>query len=137
MHFRKTAHILKQGSIPVGCISPVLRRMGGGGGLSLGSPWTETAPRTETPRRNMGPGIETPRRNMGPGTETTLPRGTWDQAARQEVASYRNHLSPPSEQNDTRFLQYYLSTNFICNTVKHFRTLSQTGFPLFWTDKIP
>ena len=31
------------------------------------------------------------RRNMGPGTETPL-EGTWDQAARQEVTSYRDPL---------------------------------------------
>ena len=35
------------------------------------------------------PWAETPRRNMGQGTETSL-EGTWDQAARQEVTSYRD-----------------------------------------------
>ena len=34
---------------------------------------------------------------MGPGTETLI-EGTWDQAARQEVRSYRDPL--PYEQND-------------------------------------
>ena len=38
-----------------------------------------------------------PRRNMGPGTEIPIER-TWDQAARQEVRSYRDPL--PCKQND-------------------------------------
>ena len=55
-----------------------------------------------------------PQRNMGPGSQTG-----------SSIIQKPPLSPPPSEQNDTRFLQYYLSTNFICNTVKHFRTLSQ------------
>ena len=47
-------------------------------------------PRTKTPP---------PPRNMGSETET--PKGTWDQAARQEVTSYRT--PPPNRMTDTRF----------------------------------
>ena len=50
-----------------------------GGSLSGGSP------RTETPLDRDHPGQRPP------------PQGTWDQAARQEVTSYRD----PHEQNET------------------------------------
>ena len=38
-----------------------------------------------------GMSMTPPRRNMGPETETPL-EGTWDQAAREEVTSYRDPL---------------------------------------------
>ena len=41
-----------------------------------------------------------PRRNMGQGTETPL-EGTWDQAARQEVISYKDIPPPPSVDRQT------------------------------------
>ena len=39
-----------------------------------------------------------PGRNMGPGTDTPPPEGTWDQAARQEVTSYRNPPPTPVDR---------------------------------------
>ena len=77
MHFRKTAHILKQGSIPVGCISPVLRRMGGGGGSRFGvsldrDPQKEHGTRHRDPQEKHGTRHRDhpPQRNMGPGSQT-------------------------------------------------------------------
>ena len=66
-------------------------------GLCQGDSWTETprqrSPRQRPPRHRPYPWTETPppRRNMGPGTETPTD-GTWGQAVRQEVTSYRDPL---------------------------------------------
>ena len=62
--------------------------------LRQGCPWIEI-PQTETPPRTW--------------TENPCPaKGTWDQAAWQEVISYKD---APCEQNDTRFWKYYLAPN--------------------------
>ena len=60
--------------LPVGCVPPALYHTGGGESLPR-----ETPPWTENP----------PGRNMGPETEIPLER-TRDQAARQEVTSYKD-----------------------------------------------
>ena len=117
----------KQESIPVGYAPPPTF-------LILGVLPTEITPRTETPRLRP-PLTETPldrdplldrvplldrdppgekpplpQRNIGPGTERH-PEGTWDQAARQEMTSYRD-LPPLDRLTDT------------CKTI----TLPQTSF---------
>ena len=53
----------------------------GGGGVSL----------QRTPGQRPSLDRDPPGRNMGPGTETSL-EGAMDQAARQEVTSYRDPI---------------------------------------------
>ena len=112
-----------QESIPVGCVPPALHRCSWGWVSPWQRPpWIETPPRQRPSQKEHGTRDRDPhRRSMGPGSETgsdimrppgyrppwkehgTRDRdpleGTWDQAAKQEVTSYRNPL-PPCEQND-------------------------------------
>ena len=59
-----------------------------------GNPALQRTPLDRDPLGHRLPWTQTPRKIMGPGTET-LPEGTWDQAARQEVTSYRD---PPMDR---------------------------------------
>ena len=79
--------IPKQECIPVGYVPPALYCIGG---LCPGRP-----PRQRPPGRNMEPETETLYRNP--------PEGTWDQAARQEVTSYRDPFTPPPPWSDKLF----------------------------------
>ena len=58
--------------------------------------WTETPQKEHGTRdplwKEYGTRDRDPRKYMGP--ETDPPERTWDQAARQEVTSYRNPLPP-------------------------------------------
>ena len=80
----------------------------------LETSWTETRSPTETPQRPPG---QRPLRQRPPGqrpldrdpwTETPL-EGTWEQAARQEVTSYRDPL-----WTDRHLWKHYLDPDFIC-----------------------
>ena len=79
---KKLLFLSKQESIPAGCVPPALHHMVVS--LSKGVFLTETSPRHRLPN----PWTEPP----PPGTENPL-EGAWEQAARQEVTSYRD--SPP------------------------------------------
>ena len=73
-----------------------------------GPPWQrplDKDPQTEMPLDRDPPDRDPPRT----WTENPCPaKGTWDQAAWQEVISYKD---APCEQNDTRFWKYYLASN--------------------------
>ena len=85
---------IRQESIPLGCIPPSLHCTGALDREPSGQrfPWTENPP-----RKNMRPGTETPWKEHGARDRGPL-EGTWDQAARQEVTSYRD---PPCGQTNT------------------------------------
>ena len=84
----------KQECIPVGSVLPAHYYTRG---ISVQEGLCPGVSGQRPPGRNIGPEAQTPIRNMGPETQT--PEGTWYQAARQEVTSYRDPLTL-CEQND-------------------------------------
>ena len=107
-----------------------------GGSLS-GRPQTETSQTKTTLDRDLPPGQRSPwtkipqqwpHGHRPPWTLTPIEQrppwkehetrdwdhseGTWDQAARQEVTSYRD--PPVDRMTDTCLWKYYLTPNFIC-----------------------
>ena len=94
--------LIKQESIPVGCVPPVLHRTEGVSiwGVSLTETPLDRDPPGQRPpgqRPSMDrdpPGQKHPMDRDPPRQRTPTPRppeGTWDQAAGQEVTSYRPH----------------------------------------------
>ena len=86
---------------PVGCVPPALYRSGGGLPLTANGHLSRRGglcPGVVSVQRGRCPGEVSVRgslsvngRNMGPKTEIPLDE-TWDQAAREEVTSYRDPL---------------------------------------------
>ena len=128
---------MQQVCIPVGCVPPASVPTGGslfrgslsgslciggslsgifvqgslsGGSLSRQVSVQGISVQRETPGHRQPPLDKDPslQRNMGPGTQA--PKGTWVQAARQEITSYRD--PPVDRMTDT--CKLYLAPNLVC-----------------------